>query len=243
MLEYASFTAIGSRDENQDRLLVLTNEADGIYWFAVADGMGGHRCGGQAAEVAIAAIERSWLADSHTDSIPDLIGQLISKAHRAVSDLTEKEELQPPQTTLAILVISPFGNYSGHIGDTRVIQYSQAGLVKRTRDHSVTEMKYASGEISDSEMALDPDHNLITQALGGTHPLDIRIEEWTLPSGDLICLASDGAWSLLQDGDYKVLLGSPDIRVATSELLNQRMRLGPDNPDNATVVAIRKQAR
>ena len=48
MLEYASFTAIGSREENQDRFLVLTNEADGIYWFAVADGMGGHRCGGQA---------------------------------------------------------------------------------------------------------------------------------------------------------------------------------------------------
>ena len=54
MLEYASFTAIGSREENQDRFLVLANEADGIYWFAVADGMGGHRCGGQAAEVAIA---------------------------------------------------------------------------------------------------------------------------------------------------------------------------------------------
>jgi len=113
MLEYASSTAIGSRDENQDRLLVLTNEVDGIYWFAVADGMGGHRCGGQAAEVAITAIERSWLADSHGDNIPDLIRQLISKAHRAVSDLAEKEELRPPQTTLAILVISPFGNYSG----------------------------------------------------------------------------------------------------------------------------------
>lgn len=243
MLEYASFTAIGSRDENQDRMLVLTNDTDGIYWFAVADGMGGHRCGAQAAEVAIVAIERSWLADSHAENIPSLIGQLINKAHQAVSGLAEKGELQPPQTTLAVLVISPFGNYSGHIGDTRVMQYSSVGLVKRTRDHSVTEMKCASGEIADSEMALDPDHNLITQALGGTHSLDVRIEEWSLPSGDLICLASDGAWSILQDGDYQVLLASPDLRVGTGELLNQRMTLGPDNPDNATVLAVRKQAR
>ena len=243
MLEYASFTAIGSREENQDRFLVLANEADGIYWFAVADGMGGHRCGGQAAEVAIAAIERSWGAESHSNNIPDLITQLINRAHDATRDLAESEELQPPQTTLAILAVTPRGTYSGHIGDTRVMQYSQVGLVKRTRDHSVTEMKYASGEITDSEMALDPDHNLITQALGGAHPLDIRIEKWDLPSGDLICLASDGAWSLLEDSDYKVLLASPEIRVATGELLNQRMRLGPDNPDNATFLAIRKLAR
>jgi len=238
--EYSYFTALGNRPDNQDRLLVLADEFRGEYLFAVADGMGGHRSGAEAAQAAISTLENCWLERAVPQHPPHWIQEVILRCHRAVRILGAPNERSPPGTTLALLFVNSEGAWSGHVGDTRVIHYSAAGLQDRTRDHSATELKLAAGRISKEEAATDPDLNRVTQALGGRGPPEASVKNWCPKDGDLFCVASDGAWSLLSDDDFRILRKSPQLRPALERLMERRLSHAPAGQDNATLVLLRK---
>ncbi len=235
-LRYASFTAIGGRKENQDRCLVLEDTAAGAYLLAVADGMGGHRSGAQAAEACMQTIREEWAVSRIPVESSQRIDRMIMRAHHAVKALAHQSERRPPQTTLAILVVTPGATWSGHVGDTRIFHYSDAGLQARTRDHSVTETKLASGRISEEEALHDPDLNLLTQALGSRELPQASIQQWRPQAGDILCLASDGAWSLLGDEDFSLLRASCEIEQTVRELMSRKLEQAPAGQDNATLV-------
>jgi len=239
VLEYACFTARGGRVENQDRFLALVGEAGERYLFAVADGMGGHRGGAEAAEVAIAALAELWREADILDDIAGWIRRAIQRAHLAVRDLAHPGELSPPNTTLAVLVIARNQVWSGHVGDTRISRYSSTGLRHRTRDHSVTEAKLAAGRITEQQAAADPDLNLLTRSLGSREVPEPAIEAWHAPAGDLLCLASDGAWSLLSEADFRSLVAAPDLELATKQRMQARLETASPAQDNATLVLVR----
>ena len=240
LFEYSHFTATGNRSENQDRLLVLADDAKGEYLFAVADGMGGHRAGAEAAQAAISTLESCWTKRGTWQNPPDRIQGMILRCHRAVLALAETSEMSPPGTTLAVLLVSSELAWSGHVGDTRVMHYSSAGLEDRTRDHSATEQKLVAGSISEEEAATDPDLNRVTQVLGGQETPQPSLKSWCLEEGDLMCLASDGAWSLLTDDDFRVMRASRQLRPALGQLMASRLSGAPGGQDNATLILLRK---
>jgi len=235
-LHYASFTAIGDRKENQDRCLVLEDAAAGAYLLAVADGTGGHRNGAEAAEACMNTIREEWAVSRIPVESPERIDRMIMRSHQAVKALAHEREHRPPQTTLTILVVTPSATWSGHVGDTRIFHYSDAGLQARTRDHSVTEMKLASGRITEDEAQHDPDLNLLTQALGSRDLPQASIQQWHPQAGDLLCLASDGAWSLLNDDDFRLLVASNSLQQTTQDLMTGKLEQAPAGQDNATLV-------
>src|SRR5690606_21748180 len=57
-IESAKLTLPGNRQDNQDRVDVLTREAAAL--LVVVDGMGGHAEGGKAAEVTVATLKRCF---------------------------------------------------------------------------------------------------------------------------------------------------------------------------------------
>lgn len=240
VLECSSFTAVGNRSDNQDRLMVLSDESKGEYLFAVADGMGGHRSGAEAAQAAISTLESCWAERGVLQNPPDWIQATILRCHMAVRALAKADEWSPPGTTLAVLLVSSEGAWSGHVGDTRVMHYSPAGLQNRTRDHSATELKLAAGRISEEEAATDPDLNRVTQALGGRKTPEASVKSWCPQHGDLLCVASDGAWSLLSDDDFSVLRESHQLGPALDLLMESRLSCAPAGQDNATLILLRK---
>src|SRR5262249_44498063 len=63
MIIAAGQTDVGcKRSANEDRILVRADE----HVFAVADGMGGERCGGHAAELAVLAVDEYFQAASES---------------------------------------------------------------------------------------------------------------------------------------------------------------------------------
>ncbi len=240
MLESSHFTAVGNRSENQDRLLVLADIARGEYLFAVADGMGGHRSGAEAAKMAISALECYWAQRGALRNPPDWLQGMILRCHRAVQNLAVADEWSPPGTTLAVLLVNSEGAWSGHVGDTRVMHYSAGGLQGRTRDHSATELKLAAGRISEEEAATDADLNRVTQALGGRETPEASVKSWCLQDGDLMCVASDGAWSLLSGEDFSELRESSLLGPALNQMMASRLAGAPAGQDNATLILLRK---
>lgn len=240
VLEYSHFTAVGNRADNQDRLLVLADEPAGAYLFAVADGMGGHRAGAEAAQAAISAIEQCWAQRGAQQNPLGWLQEMTQCCHTAVVRLATLDEWSPPGATLAILFINSEGAWSAHVGDTRVMHYSPGGLQGRTRDHSATEMKLAAGRISAEEAATDADRNRVTRALGGRETPEASLRSWDPKVGDLMCVASDGAWSLLSDEDFSELREASRLRPALHTLMERRLLAAPAGQDNTTLIVLRK---
>lgn len=240
VLEYSHFTAAGNRADNQDRLLALADQASGEYLFAVADGMGGHRAGAEAAQAAISTIEHCWAARGVLRNPAGWLQETILRCHRAVGRLAVFNEWSPPGATLAVLLVSSGAMWSGHVGDTRVMHYSPGGLQGRTRDHSATELKLAAGRITAQEAATDVDLNRVTRMLGGREIPEVSLKSWSPKGGDLMCVASDGAWSLLSDDDFSKLRESPRIGPALQELMEHKLLGAAAGQDNTTLVLLRK---
>ncbi|MEM6583499.1 MAG: PP2C family serine/threonine-protein phosphatase [Pseudomonadota bacterium] len=240
-LQYCSFTAIGGREENQDRVLMLQDSTQGVHLFAVADGVGGHPHGAEAAQACMAAITEYWQRANALPVAPDGIEQLVAHCQRSVRALAEPDadDHWPPQTTLALLVVSAKGVWSGHVGDSRILHYAETGLQARTLDHSVTEMKVQAGEINERQALRDPDLNLLTRALGSPVSPRPSLQQWYPASGDLIFLASDGAWSLLTDSDYRELLAASDLQYSVNAMLHAKLQRAALDHDNSTIVLVR----
>jgi protein phosphatase len=239
-LEYACVSEIGDRTQNQDRFLVLSDSENGLYLFAVADGMGGHRAGAEAAEVAVNSLREQWQESQNPGDIQQCIRSLFKRAHISVRQLANPLERSSPQTTLTLLLVAPGEAWSGHVGDTRAIHYSNTEFRQRTRDHSVTEQKLASGKITEQQAAFDRDRNLLTMALGGAQEPNPDITQWRIAPGDIICLASDGAWSLLSGQDFVLLCSAHDLQQTAGEVMARRLSRAPPGQDNATLVAVRR---
>ena len=68
--------------ENEDAVLPLT-EHDGIWWAAIADGMGGHVGGRIASTTAIATMKAS-IEGGSPPSIPDLFGSVKNELKKLI---------------------------------------------------------------------------------------------------------------------------------------------------------------
>lgn len=220
---------------------MLQDSTQSVHLFAIADGVGGHPRGAEAAQACMAAIIEYWQSANALPVAPNGIEQLVSHCQRAVRALTDPdtEDHWPPQTTLALLVVSAAEIWSGHVGDSRILHYANTGLQARTRDHSVTEMKVQAGEISERQARRDPDLNLLTRALGSPVSPRPSLQQWYPAPGDLICLASDGAWSLLTDSDYQELLSASDMQSAVDAILHAKLKRAALDHDNSTIVLVR----
>ena len=57
-LDFAFFTDVGGRAQNEDCYLAKRLPGGGL--FVVADGLGGHRCGEVASRIAVDTIKNRW---------------------------------------------------------------------------------------------------------------------------------------------------------------------------------------
>jgi serine/threonine protein phosphatase PrpC len=226
----------GPREENQDNYLIIdaegrceylldekkqsgvvSNWSKGHYRLAVADGMGGHNNGRQAAEAVVKALltlEIQTDPKQLRDALLTIHNRLFGAFHQGA---------RTPGSTLVIADIDPEGNaVIANIGDSRVYLHRGAAWELLTTDHNEAEFAYRDGEISEESYAkrLLQNTNHIKQAMifGSSgiiandagikhhqHIQALRVElekdvfTQQLEQGDVLMLASDGVWSG-QDG-------------------------------------------
>jgi len=241
-VEYAELSLVGGREENQDRIAVLTGP-DAIM-LIVADGMGGHADGARAAEVASETIAEAFRKIAHPVFDPQgFMHRAIGLAHARLVKMGPDLNVEfRPRATCVICLIQDDAAYWAHMGDSRIYLLRNSTILKRTRDHSHVELLLQEGLITEDEIAEHPMRNFVECCLGGDALLPgmTVTNQKRLEPGDTLVACSDGFWGGLEDEDIGLLgSGEGELSDELQRLAEQAVRSNGPNADNTSVIALR----
>jgi serine/threonine protein phosphatase PrpC len=248
-LEVAALSHIGLvRQRNEDALGYLeptdaeVRTAKGSV-FLVADGMGGHRGGEIASQLAVETILSSYFASRETDPAK-AIDRAFKEANRVIMEKSTSDvSLHGMGTTCTALVFRRSEAFVAHVGDSRAYRYRAGTLEQLTEDHSLVGEMVRSGILSDDDARFHPRRNVITRSIG-THEdllVDVSAEPLGLANGDVFVLCSDGLTSLVSETDFKSALGSNGPAQACAALVDLANENG--GKDNITVQIVKVHAQ
>jgi protein phosphatase len=226
-IDIGSATDIGRvRERNEDSVLVRPP------LFIVADGMGGHRGGDVASQLAVETMER--LVDDERGSLADHVRQ----ANQAVFDRASADQgLSGMGTTLTAVRLDGDAVELAHVGDSRAYLLRAGTLSKLTTDHTLVERMLRAGEITEAEAEVHPHKNVMTRALGTEADIDVDERSVALEDGDRLLLCSDGLTGMVTEDQVQAILeASPTPQDAAERLVRAANRAG--GVDNISVVVL-----
>ncbi len=230
----------GPRAYNQDRL-AYSYSKDALL-LVMADGMGGHRHGEVAAQLAVKTLVEAFqrLAVPTLTSPAKFLIDYIQQVHDMIENVRETDELlESPRTTIVVAIIQRGTLYCAHVGDSRLYHYRDGHLLFRTEDHSVVQSLYKKGLITKEEMATHPYKNKIYNCLGGDEVPKIDLaDKHELQEGDTVLLCTDGVWGAVNDGKIKEILHSGAVNESTMHLLDTAEVNAGDKGDNMSALAL-----
>ena len=220
------------RSVNQDNAAAIEG------FFAVADGMGGHRGGEVASSLAV---------ESLTSSLPllstDELLAAIQESNGAVfRRATDDPGLRGMGTTLCVLALVDDGDAEpllllANVGDSRIYKLSSGHFEQMTDDHSMVAEMMREGRITAAEAASHPQRNVLTRALG--IDAGLHVDAWHVRpiAGDRWLLCSDGLFNEVSDATIATVLGTTtDPAAAAQELV--RLANEGGGRDNVTVLVV-----
>ena len=226
-LEVAGMTHQGGRRENQDRFLIDS----GQQLLIVADGVGGLKEGGLAAELACQSV--------HADLLAGL--SLERAVSRSTAAISKEATLRGIAGGMASTIVAV--QWSGTrfqlvwVGDSSARSYWSDCCHRLTRDHS-EKVEWASQGIHTESTAMgQPRKHVLTQALGVTTMGELRLgrNEGVLRSGEWLMLASDGVTNTLSPEEIASCLDqAPSVKAAAQSVMERTLESRPT--DNATLI-------
>ena len=230
----------GPRPYNQDRL-AYSYSKDALL-LVVADGMGGHKNGEIAAQLAVTTMTEAFqrLAVPTLSSPAKFLIENIQQVHDMIDQLTqEREMLESPRTTIVAAVVQRGVLYCAHVGDSRLYHFRDGHLLYRTEDHSIVQSLYNKGMIEKGDMSTHPYRNKVYSCLGGDTPPKIELSDrHELAEGDTILLCTDGVWGAVADDQMRRILNKPLITESVTELLNQAESVSQEQGDNMSAIGL-----
>ena len=209
-IEYAKVSALGDREDNQDRAAVVVSDNSAL--MLVFDGMGGHSDGAQAAETGLRVVQDMFMEARMPIFDPQgFLYMALSRAHDEVVTLGRDVAVDfRPRATCAVCLVQEGGSFWAHIGDSRIYQVRNGIVLERSRDHSHVEVLIQEGAITEEEAQDHPMRNFVECCIGGDAPVpDMSITgKRPLSPGDVLLACSDGLWSGLSDDDV-AQIGAP----------------------------------
>lgn len=234
---------IGQRRTNQDRY--GHRESRDALLMVVADGMGGHRNGEIAAQVAT-----DFLLDAFSrQALPRLsdpflfLSRGLQDAHLEISRISEARGFdESPRTTLVACVVQDGIAYWAHAGDARLYLLRDGRIHSRTRDHTRVGQLVDQGLLDPDKARDHPDRSKVFSCLGGSLAPQIDYShKIALMPGDTLALCTDGLWGPLSDATLTDTLSRLTPMDAVPELLDTAETEGGAEGDNLTLMVMRWQ--
>jgi protein phosphatase len=228
-----------ARTINQDAYLVL--EDLGLY--AVADGMGGHRGGEVASQIAVDALRAAYV-----DRAADALADAIAEANGRIFDTGAGDpNLHGMGTTVVAAAVLSDGETGddaagdqilvANVGDSRAYLFRDGDLTQLTEDHSMVADLLREGRITEEEAEVHPQRNIVTRVLGVYEEVEVDLWPIDAVAGDRVILCSDGLFNeVAPDQITSVLRRLDDPQEAASELVRRANEGG--GRDNITVVVL-----
>ncbi len=243
---------------NEDRYAVASfvldpNNQVPVLFAVLADGIGGHRAGEVAAELAVNHIMQV-VAKSDGQDIRSIIVDAVTEASDAIAAHSESNEnLKGMGSTCAVAWIIGDQLHTAYVGDSRIYLMRDGRIQQVTVDHSWVQEAIDKGIIT-PEMARDhPNVHVIRRYLGSPEPPepDFRLKLFEsegdpeaeknqgmkiLPD-DVILLCSDGLTDLVwNDEILEIIRMKSNLKEAARALIDLANARG--GHDNTTIVLI-----
>ena len=237
LLRSAASTHVGMRREaNEDRYAIVPE----LGLYLVADGMGGHKAGQVASQLAAeGAIRAIEALQGASVSLAERLRHAVACANREIFTAAQaKPELTGMGTTFVGMLFGGDRLALAHVGDSRAYLLRHGRLRGLTDDHSIVGELLRRHEISEADAAQHPHRHVLTRALGVRPRTEPDLAEMTPQEGDVFILCSDGLTGHIEDEEIaSVVGGEADIQAAANDLVDAANRAG--GQDNITVLLVR----
>ncbi|MEE9331533.1 MAG: Stp1/IreP family PP2C-type Ser/Thr phosphatase [Methylophilaceae bacterium] len=243
-ISVARVTDIGQlRVRNEDA--VASELTTGL--IMVADGMGGHKGGETASEIAVLVVAAE-LAElmrkqgalnkkSSALTVADMLDKVVSQANNAIYAASQRNaDCEGMGATLVTGVFINNKIVVGHIGDSRMYRLRENRLEPLTEDHSLLQEQINAGLITKEQAKVSNNSHLITRALGTDAQVALEINEYVVKVDDIYLLCSDGLTDLVSDEEISEILveSRGNVNVAAKNLVTLANNHGGN--DNISVL-------
>lgn len=242
-IEYTKISAVGDRQDNQDRGAIIVSEQAAL--MVVFDGMGGHSDGARAAETGLKVVQDLFTRAKLPIFDPQgWLYATMARAHDEIVALGADVAVDfRPRATCAAALVQESGSWWCHVGDSRIYQLRDGRVVTRSRDHSHVEVLISEGAITEEEALDHPMRNFVECCLGGDAPVpDMTVtRKHPLAGGDVLLACSDGLWSGIPDEEIAQMATRTDQSLSDNlKILSvQAMTANAPYSDNTTGTMLR----
>ncbi|MFZ1043305.1 MAG: PP2C family serine/threonine-protein phosphatase [Anaerolineales bacterium] len=245
-----------SGKNNEDRYAVAsftTDEGHPAVFAVVADGIGGHRAGEVAAELAVNYISQN-VADSNGRKPLEVIESAIDTASQAIAARSaSQDDQQGMGATCVCAWVVEDKLYTAYVGDSRIYLIRDGKIQRLTVDHSWVQEAIEKGIIKPEEARNHPNVHVIRRHLGSVElpGVDFRMylksdesaeeakknQGARLHSGDILLLCTDGLTDMIWDDEIlHVIKTRSNLKSMAEDLIDEANERG--GHDNITVILL-----
>lgn len=250
--------------QNEDRFAVTAyrlaaDDPTPALFAVVADGIGGHRAGEIAAEIAVNTISH-MIAHSDGKQPLETLQYAIQVASQEINMQAHNEEHRGMGTTCACALIVGDRLYTASVGDSRIYLLRGEQLHRLSTDHTWIQEAIEKGILDARSARRHPNYHVIRRYLGSAEPpqADTRLrlsdresdtqarlnQGMRLAPADVLLLCTDGLTDEVEDGEIARLLRVPawrrnhpaSLHAAADHLVELACQRG--GRDNITVVLV-----
>lgn len=207
--------------------------------YIVCDGMGGHRAGDVAANMAADTIAAAL--QKKKPSVRMLLSTIAMTNERIYQYAAAEKRMNGMGTTLTMLWADETDVLLAQVGDSRAYLLRDGVLRQCTHDHSMVAELVRMGSITEAEARVHPHRNLITRALGTEKKVEPDIFELNRQRGDRWLLCSDGLTNHLDNAELQAFLEGRPLYEAADLML--RLALSRGGKDNVTILLLEDEGR
>jgi len=250
-----------SGKNNEDRFAVSAHQTAArrgqpSLLAVLADGIGGHRAGEVAAEMAVNQIS-AYVAQSDAAQPVAILQDAAIAASRAIFVEAAHPDRQGMGATCALAWIIGRRLYTATVGDSRIYLLRQGCLQQLSTDHTWIQEALDNGLLQPDQIRGHPNAHVIRRFLGSPQPpiVDVRLrleagesderaernQGMKLQKGDLLLLCSDGLTDLVPDDEIRQILQERPREEAAGVLLDLACQRG--GHDNITLILIQVPGR
>jgi PPM family protein phosphatase len=228
------------RQHNEDNGGIYEN-ASGQRLAIVADGMGGHRAGDVASQMASENIGVRWekspdiqTAEQAEEWLKTTIEEVNTLLYEHANAESECEGMGT--TVVAAICTNRFATIL-NVGDSRGYILNESGFQQLTDDHSLVNELVRQGEISKEDAEHHPMKNVVLRALGTEPSIKMDIMTIMFEEGDKLFLCSDGLSNKVTELEMKeTLLQDVSFEEQAKQLIDLANQYGGE--DNITLIII-----
>jgi PPM family protein phosphatase len=210
--------------------------------FMVADGMGGEASGEVASQICTERVPKRLyeklksLRSVNETNFAELVREAIEFANQVIFE----EALADPAfrgmgtTTTAVALFGP-SLFVAQVGDSRAYLIRNRGITQLTRDQTFLNYLKDIG----AELPLDPENDsrrsILTQAVGSSETVDVKVTYTKVRQGDRILVCCDGLYNMVPLAEILACVNSGESLPAKCKSLIDKANTH-GGTDNITVI-------